>query len=149
MYFFLRYEDVLDCFNYSASDRCYQQNQFKEKGTIDFYFGLFNNLCQYKPQQFLLRELIDFCFKGVSRNYIAITKSEARQVDDKKSYMILFDKGTLKLTINYLLDNCYFTVGNSTFRKIIRIPIGSDAAPFMANLFFYCFENKWILNMKK
>ena len=47
------------------------------------------------------------------------------------------------------MSNCYFTVGSHVFRQIIGIPMGSDPAPFMANLFLYFYENKFILEIKK
>ena len=47
------------------------------------------------------------------------------------------------------MDNCYFTFGEKLFRQIIGIPMGSDPAPFFANLFLYHFENKWVKNLKK
>ena len=40
------------------------------------------------------------------------------------------------------MDNCHFTFGEKLFRQIVGIPMGSDPAPFMANLFLYHFENK-------
>ena len=32
---------------------------------------------------------------------------------------------------------------------MIGIPMGSDPAPFMANLFLYFYENKWVKSLKK
>jgi len=55
----------------------------------------------------------------------------------------------LKAAIKYLLDNSYFTLGENIFRQIIGIPMGSDPAPFFANLFLYFYENKWMLALKK
>ena len=75
---------------------------------------------------FFLPELINFCFKGGSRNYIAVTKFGARWVDDKNC-KLMFDKAKLKLF--------YFSIGNSTFRQVIGIPMCSHLAPFMADLF--------------
>ena len=46
--------------------------------------------------------------------------------------------------MKYLLENCYFELGSNIFRQVIGIPMGSDPAPFFANLFlFYC-DSKWI-----
>ena len=78
-----------------------------------------------KNSIFFWRELINFCFKGGSGNSIAVTKFGARWVDYKKNSKIVFDKTNLKLAINFLLDNCYFTVGNSTFRQLIGARLGS------------------------
>ena len=49
----------------------------------------------------------------------------------------------------YLLLNCYFTVGPKIFCRIIGIPMGSDSAPFFANLFLYFYESKWMNELKK
>ena len=51
--------------------------------------------------------------------------------------------------MEYLIDNCYFTFGDKIFKQVIGIPMGSDPAPFKANLFLYYFENKWMKNLKK
>ena len=34
-------------------------------------------------------------------------------------------------------------------RQIIGIPIGSDPAPFIANLFLYVYENRYMEKLKK
>ena len=47
------------------------------------------------------------------------------------------------------MKNCYFQLGKKVFRQVIGIPMGSDPAPFFANLFLYYFENKWIKKTKK
>ena len=38
---------------------------------------------------------------------------------------------------------------NHLFRQQIGIPIGSDPAPFFANLFPYHYERQWLVNLKK
>ena len=49
-------------------------------------------------------------------------------------------KSLLKKTLRYLLDNCYIKLGNKIFRQVIGIPMESDRAVFMANLFIYYFQ---------
>lgn len=39
-----------------------------------------------------------------------------------------------------MVSNTYLTVGCETFWQKIGIPIGTDAAPFLANLFLYFYE---------
>ena len=51
--------------------------------------------------------------------------------------------------MNYLIDNCYVTCGDSLFRQKIGIPMGTDCAPFLANLFLYSYEHEWMMKMKK
>ena len=51
--------------------------------------------------------------------------------------------------MNWLLDNIYVTFGDKVFRQVIGIPMGTDCAPFLANLFLYSCEYKWINEQKK
>ena len=112
----------------------------------------FQLFTQFKPRfqlKFAFQESINLCLKRGLGNCIPITKFGARWVDDQKNYNIVFEKANLKLVINYLINNYYFTVGMSAFKQVIGIPMGSDPALFKAILFLYYFENKWILIIKK
>ena len=46
--------------------------------------------------------------------------------------------------LNWLIDNIYVTFGDKVFRQKIGIPMGTDCAPFLANLFLYSYEYEWI-----
>ena len=71
-------------------------------------------------------------------NYV--TKFVAIYVDDKKNY-----KAKLNLATNYRLDNCYFAVGDSIFRHVTEIPMGSDPASSMTNfsLIYFKTNRSW------
>ena len=58
------------------------------------------------------------------------------------------NKTSLKLAINYLRSNSYFTLDSMHFRKLMGIPMGSDLLLFMAKLFLYYYEMKWIIQTK-
>jgi len=47
------------------------------------------------------------------------------------------------------VDNIYVTFGDKCFRQVIGIPMGTDCAPFLANLFLYFYEYKWIDKQRK
>ena len=96
-----------------------------------------------------MKEVIDFCFKDKQSQYIAITIYGVTWVNNINKHTISLDKQSLKLAINYLLDQCIFNVRSLTFRQSIGIPMGSDPAPFMANLFLVTYESKWVLHTKK
>ena len=55
-------------------------------------------------------------------------------------------KKSRMLAINFLLDQCFFDVGSLTFHQAIGIPVGSPPALFMANLFLFTYEFKWVLD---
>ena len=60
-----------------------------------------------------------------------------------------YDKQKIKSAIKYLIQNCFFTVGQEVFQQIIGIPMGSDPAPFFANLFLYTYESEWIKGLER
>ena len=66
----------------------------------------------------------------------------------KKTTLHLDCKKVIRL-MNWLLDNIYVTFGDQLFRQVIGIPMGTDCAPFLANLFLYSYEYKWIDMRKK
>ena len=84
----------------------------------------------------VLNEITDVCFNGGNRDVLSGTKSGARWVTKPSLKGITFTKDSFKEAVLYLMENCFFTLGDHIFRQIIGIPMGSDPAPFMANLFF-------------
>ena len=48
------------------------------------------------------------------------------------------------MAVKHLIENCYFTVGNTVLRQAIGIPMGNDPSPFWANLFLYAYEASYM-----
>ena len=42
---------------------------------------------------------------------------------------------TLIKLVEYLIDNIYVSIGNRVYRQCVGIPMGTDCAPLLANLF--------------
>ena len=51
---------------------------------------------------------------------------------------------------NYLIDNVYIKVGSKVYRQTVGIPMGTDCAPQLANLFLFHYEYSYMkILMKK
>ena len=61
----------------------------------------------------------------------------------------MYSKHSIKAVFDFVIDNAFFQVGSKMFRQIIGIPMGSDPAPFIANLFLYVYENRYMEKLKK
>jgi hypothetical protein len=83
-------------------------------------------------------------FTGSRMDNISIYSSSARWTNNPRSDTISVDEELLQEMLNYLIDNVYFTVGKQVFRQTIGIPIGMHCAPFLANLFLYYYEFKYM-----
>ena len=56
----------------------------------------------------------------------------------------VFNEKKVKDAVKYLIETCFFTIGNLVFRQSIGMPMGSDPAPSFANLFLFFYEVQWI-----
>ena len=98
----------------------------------------------------VLNKIIDFVFKGGTRERISIHSSRvASWVSNVKESSSYYTKDSIRLALEYLIRNCYFRLGNKLFRQDIGIPMGSDPAPAFANLFLYHYESTWLDSVKK
>ena len=95
-----------------------------------------------------LNNLVDFAFKGGNCNNICFNFNGTAYWG-RKAKKKCFTKHRLKVALQHLITNCYFTVGNIVMRQKIGIPMGIDPAPFWANLFLYTYEQSYINQLIK
>ena len=46
--------------------------------------------------------------------------------------------------IEFLVDNIYVRFGGQLFRQTVGIPVGTNCAPLLADLFLYSYENEFL-----
>ena len=49
--------------------------------------------------------------------------------------------------LSYLLDKIYIKFGTKLYRQIVGIPIGTDCAPIVADLFLFCYERDFMISL--
>ena len=49
--------------------------------------------------------------------------------------------------LNFLLDNIYIRFGSKLYRQIIGIPMGTNCAPLVADLFLFSYESDFMLSL--
>ena len=142
--FKMRYFSGVKCFwpvqnNHPVTDAIKKLNS-RSKAFLVATYGfstLYINISHNKLNN-VVRELINFCFKGWKKQFIDLTKSDVTWLTIKT-----FDKASLKLTINFLLDNCFFFIFcDFPSRQITGITMGSDPAPFIGKYIFTSLWNK-------
>jgi hypothetical protein len=67
----------------------------------------------------------------------------------EKEMTVQVTKKELLDMVTYLIDNIFVKCGTKVFRQIIGIPMGTDCAPFLANLFLYKYEFQFMAKMAK
>ena len=49
----------------------------------------------------------------------------------------------------YLLDNIFIRFGSKLYRQTIGIPIGTNCAPLVADLFLFCYERDFMKSLSR
>lgn len=96
----------------------------------------------------VLIAMLDKAFCGGQCKYIKISNNKAEFNNGKKGG-IVYTKEDCQMIIRYVIDNAYFSFGNKVYQQVIGIPMGTDPAPYMANLYLHYYEEKWMNNLAK
>ena len=106
------------------------------------YTTLPHNLIKEK-----LSLLIKNTYKSIGCKYIACTDSTAfftSDIDSKKSFWTCNE---LCEALLFLLDNIFVKFKNVIFRQIVGVPMGTNCAPLVADLFLFCYERDFMLGL--
>ena len=49
--------------------------------------------------------------------------------------------------LHYLLNNIFIRFGSKLYRQIVGIPMGTNCAPLVADLFLFCYERDLMLSL--
>ena len=49
--------------------------------------------------------------------------------------------------LSFLLDNIYIRFDTKLYRQIVGIPMGTNCAPLVADLFLFCYERDFMKNL--
>ena len=77
----------------------------------------------------------------------AIESSKTPSPVCKHLKSILYYKATLCEALIYLLDNIYIRFGTKLYRQIVGIPMGTNCAPLVADLFLFCYERDFMTSL--
>ena len=106
------------------------------------YTTLPHNLIKEK-----LINLIEWTFKREGSPYIACNERQAFFTsEDTKRYKLWSCQNVCEALI-YLLDNIYIRFGTKLYRQIVGIPMGTNCAPLVADLFLFCYERDFMTSL--
>ena len=119
------------------------KDKHKSMATYDFktlYTSIPHNLLKEKIKCFVER-----VFRRKGKKFIIPTKSGAYFTNKRNTKG--WDSSQLVNCINFIVDNSYVVFTNKIFRQIIGIPMGTNCAPYLANIFLHMFEIEFVDNL--
>ena len=55
--------------------------------------------------------------------------------------------GLVKMYVTFLLDSIFIRFGTKLYRQVVGIPIGTNSAPLVADLFLFCYERVFLMSL--
>ena len=93
--------------------------------------------------------LIERTFQREGCLYIACNDKNAFFTSDAvRNYNLLSCQKVCE-ALSFLLDNIYIRFGSKLYTQIIGIPMGSNCAPLVADLFSFCYERDFMLSLSE
>ena len=91
--------------------------------------------------------LIEWTFKREGSHYIACNERQTFFTSgDTKRYKLWSCQNVCEALI-YILDNIYITFGTKLYRQIVDIPMATNCAPLVADLFLFCYERYFMASL--
>jgi len=118
--------------------------------TIDSYD--FSTLYTSLPHTLIKEKfayLINWSFKKSGSSYICCNKYNSFFSDKIYGKYTNWTSFDIISAIEFLLDNIYVRFGDTIYRQIVGIPMGTNCAPLIADLFLYCYESQYIAKIQK
>ena len=47
--------------------------------------------------------------------------------------------------LTFLLDNIFYSIGTKLYKQVVEMPIGTNCAPLVADLFLFCYERDFMM----
>ena len=111
----------------------------------------FSTLNTTLPHNLIKDKLVDLIGRAFQRKgslYIACNKNAFLTSDAVRSYNLWSCQKVCE-ALTFLLDNFYIRFGSKLYRQIIGIPMGTNCAPLVADLFLFCYERDFMLSLSE
>ena len=82
--------------------------------------------------------------KNYGSLYLACNDRKAFFTSSDQSRYTLWSCHNVCDALSYLLDNNFIRFGTKLYRQIVGIPMGTNCAPLVADLFLYCYERDFM-----
>ena len=93
--------------------------------------------------------LIQWAFKKSDCQYICSNSFKTFFSDTQQKNYVNWTSFDMITALEFLLDNIFVRFGNSVYRQVIGIPMGTNCAPLIADLFLYCYESQFMARISK
>ena len=123
-----------------------EQYQISSLSTYDFS-TLYTTLPHHLIKEKLIN-LIEKTFGRENKMFIACNVRHAFFSNSEVEHYTMWTCLDVCRSLTFLLDNIFVRYGDTIYRQVVGIPMGTNCAPLVADLFLYCYEKEFMLSLK-
>ena len=136
----------------SIKNSCDVINKLKSRGFHAASLSIYelSSLYTTLPHNLIMNKLVDLIDRIFQREgslYIACNDRHAFFASDAVKYYNLWSCQKVCEALSFLLDNINIRFGSKLYRQIVGIPMGTNCAPLVADLFLFCYESGFNLSL--
>ena len=122
----------------------------KEHFQINKYYTLYTTIPHDKLKS-KLKAIINQCFFHKNGNrrfqYVVIGYKDTYFIRDHSDAPQKYSDADVIKMLEYLIDNIFVEFGGRIFQQTIGIPMGTNCAPLLADLFLYSYEAEFVQSL--
>ena len=110
----------------------------------------FSTLYTTLPHNLIKDKLIDLTERTFQREgspYLACNDRNAFFTSEKPKKYHAWSCQNVCDALTFLLDNFFIRFGNKLYRQVVGIPMGTNCAPLVADLFLFCYERDFMMSL--
>ena len=116
--------------------------------TWDFatlYTKIPHDKLKHKISLFISKIMDDVACSNKAAKFICCSsKSRAYFSKSRSKTNVSYSKEELADKVKLIIDNCYVSYHENIFRQVIGIPMGTNCAPYLANVFLHIYEYDYL-----
>ena len=129
-------------------------NKLKSRGFRSSSLSTFDFSTLYTtlPHNLIKDKLVDLSERILQREsslYIACNDRNAFFTSDAIRNYNLWSCQKVCQALTFILDNIYIRFCSKLYKQILGIPMGSNCAPLVADLYLFCYERDFLLSFSK
>ena len=92
-------------------------------------------------------DLIERTFHREGSPYLACNDRNAFFTSEKPKKYHAWSCQNVCAALTFLLDNIFIRFGTKLYRQVVGIPMGTNCAPLVADLFLFCYERDFMMSL--
>ena len=92
-------------------------------------------------------DLIERTFQIEGSLYLACNDRNASFTSEKPKKYHAWSCQNVCDMMTFLLDNIFIRFGTKLYRRVVGIPMGTNCAPLVADLFLFCYESDFMMSL--